>query len=53
LTCIGVITKLSATFLGLTIIAIGNALPDALVTIALAKDGYAVIYKSLFLLITK
>lgn len=41
LTCIGAITKLSATYLGLTIIAMGNALPDALVTITLAKDGYA------------
>jgi Ca2+/Na+ antiporter len=43
LSSIGLITKLSATYLGLTVIAIGNALPDALVTVALAKDGYAVI----------
>jgi Ca2+/Na+ antiporter len=28
-------------YLGLTILAIGNALPDALTTIALAKQGYA------------
>lgn len=41
LTCIGIIAKISAVFLGLTIIAIGNALPDGLVTIALAKEGYA------------
>jgi len=37
LTMIGILTKLSATYLALTIIAIGNALPDALITIALAK----------------
>lgn len=37
LTFIGVITKLSATYLALTIIAVGNALPDALLTITLAK----------------
>ena len=30
---IGVLTKLSATYLALTIIAVGNALPDALITI--------------------
>jgi Ca2+/Na+ antiporter len=37
LTMIGVLSKLSATYLALTIIAIGNALPDAIITIALAK----------------
>ena len=41
LSFIGVLTKLSATYLALTIIAIGNALPDALLTIALAKKGKA------------
>ena len=38
---IGIIAKLKASFLGLTILAIGNALPDALTTIALSKQGYA------------
>lgn len=41
LTMVGVIAKLNTTYLGLTILAMGNALPDALCTIALAKDGYA------------
>jgi Ca2+/Na+ antiporter len=41
LTFIGVLTKLSATYLALTIIAIGNALPDAMLTIALAGKGKA------------
>ena len=39
LTMVGVLTHLEATYLALTIIAIGNALPDALITIALAKKG--------------
>jgi len=34
---IGIIAKLDASFLGLTIIAVGNALPDAMTTIALSK----------------
>ena len=38
---IGIIAKLKASFLGLTVIAVGNALPDALTTIALSKQGYA------------
>jgi len=38
---VGVIAKLDTTFLGLTILAMGNALPDALTTIALSKEGYA------------
>jgi len=42
LTMIGVICKLSTTYLSLTILAIGNALPDALTTIALAKQGNAI-----------
>ena len=37
LSMVGILTKLSATFLALTIIAVGNALPDALLTISLAK----------------
>lgn len=36
-----VIFKLDNTFMGLTILGIGNALPDALTTIALAGKGYA------------
>ena len=36
-----VVFKLDSTFMGLTILGIGNALPDALTTIALAKKGYA------------
>lgn len=35
------IFNLDETFMGLTILGIGNALPDALTTIALAKKGYA------------
>jgi Ca2+/Na+ antiporter len=38
---IGVISKLSPTYLALTIIGVGNALPDALITIALAAEGQA------------
>ena len=41
LTFIGVLTNLSTTYLGLTIIAVGNALPDGLTTIAIAKQGQA------------
>ena len=37
-----VLSQLDATFMGLTIMAIGNALPDALTTIALAKQGFAI-----------
>ena len=33
---LGVISKLNATYLALTVIAVGNALPDTLITIALA-----------------
>jgi hypothetical protein len=36
------LTNLSKTYLGLTVIAMGNALPDALTTIALAKQGFAI-----------
>jgi len=35
------IYKLNNTYMGLTILGIGNALPDALTTISLAKLGYA------------
>ena len=31
-----------SSFLGITIIAVGNALPEALVTIQLSKQGFAV-----------
>jgi Ca2+/Na+ antiporter len=34
---IGVVENLDETFLGLTILAIGNALPDALTTVSLVK----------------
>ncbi len=43
LTFVGVITKLSSTYLALTIIAVGNALPDALITISFAKQGKAML----------
>lgn len=36
-----VIFQLNNTYMGLTILGIGNALPDALTTIALAKRGFA------------
>lgn len=36
---IGVVENLDETFLGLTILAIGNALPDALTTVSLVKSG--------------
>lgn len=38
---IGLVANLSTTYLGLTIIAIGSALPDAITTVALAKNGQA------------
>jgi len=31
------LTNLSTSYLGMTVIAMGNALPDGIVTIALAK----------------
>lgn len=36
---LGIILNLEEAFLGLTILAIGNALPDAFTTVALAKQG--------------
>ena len=39
---IGVIFNIDETYLGLTILAIGNALPDALTTISLCKQGAGV-----------
>lgn len=39
LSTLGVILNLTEAFLGLTILAIGNALPDALTTISLVKQG--------------
>ena len=36
-----IVLKLDTTFMGLTVLGIGNALPDALTTIALSKKGYA------------
>jgi Ca2+/Na+ antiporter len=38
---LGMLSKLNSTYLGLTVIAVGNALPDGVTTIALAKQGYA------------
>ena len=40
---VGVLTKLPATYLALTIIAVGNALPDAIITINLASKGQALL----------
>ena len=34
-----IVFKLNNTYMGLTILGIGNALPDALTTIAFAKEG--------------
>jgi len=39
LSMIGVITKLEKVFLGLTVLGIGNALPDTLVAMSVAKKG--------------
>lgn len=39
LNLLGVVENLDESFLGLTILAIGNALPDALTTISLVKQG--------------
>jgi Ca2+/Na+ antiporter len=40
---VGLLTKLSATYLALTVIAVGNALPDALLTVSQAGSGKAVL----------
>jgi len=42
LNALGIFLNLDSTFLGLTILAVGNALPDALTTISLATDPKAV-----------
>jgi solute carrier family 24 (sodium/potassium/calcium exchanger), member 6 len=42
LNAFGIILNIDNTYLGLTILAIGNALPDALTTIALCKQGLGV-----------
>jgi sodium/potassium/calcium exchanger 6 len=39
LSCFGMVLNLDASFLGFTILAVGNALPDALNTFALMKEG--------------
>lgn len=39
-----VVFKLNNTYMGLTILGIGNALPDALTTIALAKKVFLFVY---------
>lgn len=43
LNAFGIILNIDNTYLGLTILAIGNALPDALTTIALCKQGLGVL----------
>lgn len=43
LTFVGALTKLPATYLALTVIAVGNALPDAMLTISQAGSGKAVL----------
>lgn len=43
LTFVGDLTNLSATYLALTVIAVGNALPDAMLTITQAGSGKAVL----------
>ncbi len=35
--------NISTTYLGLTILAVGNALPDGLTTVAIAKQGKAIL----------
>ena len=37
LTCFGILFSINSTYLGLTILALGNALPDALTVIAFSK----------------
>lgn len=39
---LGMLSQLDKTYLGLSVIAVGNALPDGITTIALAKQGHAV-----------
>lgn len=39
----GLMANLSSTYLGLTVIAVGSALPDGITTIALARNGQAVL----------
>lgn len=41
LSMVGIIAKLDSTYLGLTILAVGNALPDSLTVVSLAKTGHA------------
>lgn len=41
LTFFGMLSNLAPSYLGMTVIAMGNALPDGLVTMTLAKQGYA------------
>jgi solute carrier family 24 (sodium/potassium/calcium exchanger), member 6 len=43
LNTIGLVFDLESSFLGFTVIAIGNALPDALNTIAFSKQGQAIL----------
>ena len=43
LNSVGVLLDLDKTYLGLTILAVGNALPDALTTIAMIKKAAAIV----------
>ena len=40
LTFFGMVTNLNSSYIGMTIIALGNALPDALIALTLIKNGY-------------
>ena len=42
LTMVGIVAKLDTTYLGLTVLAVGNALPDSLTVVSLSKKGYAI-----------
>ena len=41
LTSIGILCKFDNTYLAITVLAVGNALPDALTVVSLSKRGYA------------
>ena len=40
--CIGILLNLNKTFLGMTVLAIGSSLPDAITTIALCKHSESI-----------
>ena len=41
LNCVGILLNLEPSYLGLSVLAVGNALPDAFTTIALTAQGHA------------